>query len=132
MFSFDLPTNCALKVALPTGGDVVMVHVGGGRFISHVPPLVLVGVSDNPGVEEQHGLPVTWDSKTLSGSVHHALFAFDAAGAAKAVQDAAAAGDEAARDVLRKMEEAEAMLAAQRAVGLVKDPEAVADAQDSV
>ena len=123
MFSFELPVNCAVKVELPTGGNAVMVHVGGGRFISNVPPLVLAGVADQAGVEE-HGVPVAWDSKTLAGNVHHALFVFDTAGAAKAVQDAAAAGDDAARTVLRKMEEAEAMLEAQRAVGLVKDSEA--------
>ena len=131
MFSFDLPLHAAVKVELPTGGSAIMVHVGGGRFISNIPPLVLAGVSTVAGVEE-HGLPVAWDSQTLAGNVHSALFAFDTAGAAKAVQDAAAAGDEVAREMLRKMEEAEAMLAAQKAVGLVKDPEAVADSQDSV
>jgi hypothetical protein len=130
MFTFELPKHAAIKVELPTGGDAIMIHLGDGRFGSNMPPLVLAGVSVVADTEVT-GLQVGWDSGALPPDVYSAIFAFDVAGAAAAVESAAAAGDVKAVEVVGKMREAEQMLAAQIAVGMVKDPEAAADAQDA-
>lgn len=130
MFCFDLPKHAALKVELPTGGEAIMVHLGGGRFVSNIPPLALAGVSDVEGVQVAD-VPLTWDSSVLPADAHHAVFGFDTVMAEKSLEAAAAAGDERARSVLSQLELAEKQLAAQRAVGMVRDPEAAADVQDA-
>jgi hypothetical protein len=124
MFAFDLPRHAAIKVELPTGGEAIMIHVGGGRFVTNMPPLVLAGVSAVEG-EEVTGLPMDWDSGALPHDLHSAFFAFDTIGAARAVEVAAAAGDVSAQGVLTRMRDAEKMLAAREAVGMVKAPEVV-------
>lgn len=130
MFAFDLPKNAFLKVELPTGGEAIFAHVGGGRFVSNIPPLALAGISPVEG-EQVVGLPLTWDSSLLPADGHHAVFAFDTVMAEKSLEDAAAAGDERAIGVLSQLQAAEKQLEAQRAVGLVRDPEVVADVQDA-
>lgn len=130
MFSFHLPKFAALKVELPTGGEAVMIHVGDGRFVSNLPPLVLAGVDPNIEGVEVRDLPITWDGETLPGhkNVHPALFAFDARGAAEAVEKAAAGGDTFALQVMERLNQAEKMLDAR---SLLADPEAAADVQDA-
>lgn len=125
MFTFDLPKHAAIKVELPTGGDAVMIHLGEGRFVSNVPPLVLAGVSVVADTEVT-GLQVGWDSGALPPNVHSAIFVFDVAGAAVAVETAAAGGDVKAIEVVNKMRDAEKMLAAQVAVGMVPAAEPAA------
>lgn len=112
MFAFDLPKHSMIKVELPTGGEVLMIHLGFGRFVSNLPPLVLVGVS--PVENEQVAqLPVVWDSEAIKlDGLHHALFGFDHVGCANSVERAAAAGDERALEMLEKLREADAALAA--------------------
>lgn len=114
MFSFDLPKHAAIKVELPTGGEAVMIHLGGGRFVSNVPPLVLVAVSEVQG-EAIDDVALTWDSKCLPADVHHTTFGFDLVGAQRSLEAAAAAGDERAREVMGKLTAAEAMLEADEA-----------------
>lgn len=114
MFSFDLPKHAAIKVQLPTGGDAVMIHLGGGRFVANVPPLVLVAVSavKDEGIKD---VALTWDSKCLPAELHHTTFGFDLVGAQRSLEAAAAAGDERAREVIGKLTAAEAMLEADEA-----------------
>lgn len=110
MFAFDLPKNALIKVELPTGGDVLMIHLGLGRFVSSLPPLVLVGVSPFEN-EQVAGLPVTWDSEAIKlDGLHQAMFGFDHIGCANSVERAAAAGDEQALEMLEKMRAADAAL----------------------
>lgn len=119
MFCLDLPTNAAIRVELPTGGAAIMIHLGGGRFATNLPPLVLAGVSvvkDGPPVTD---LPVTWDSGALPAELHSTVFAFDALGAARAVEAAAVAGDMKALAVVDRMADAEKMLSAREKVGMV-------------
>ena len=132
MFGFDMPKNAAIKVELPTGGSAVMVHTGGGHFVSSVPPLALAGISAVEG-EQSINLPLAWESNALPADVHHALFAFDTAMAEKSLEAAAAAGDVRAKAVLDQVIAAEAQLQAQIAVGMVSaaDPEVAADTQDA-
>lgn len=118
MFAFNLPKHAAIKVELPTGGSAIMIHVGDGRFVTNMPPLVLAGVSVVEG-EEVAGLPIDWASDALPADLHSTFFAFDAAGAARAVEAAAAAGDVKAREVLDRLAEAEKMLAARERLGMV-------------
>lgn len=118
MFCLDLPTNAAIRVELPTGGAAIMIHLGGGRFATNLPPLVLAGVSDVKDGAPVTGLPVTWDS-ALPDELHAALFVFDAQGAARAVEAAAVAGDMKALAVVDRMADAEKMLAAREKVGMV-------------
>ena len=114
MFSFDLPMYAAMKVQLPTGGDAMMIHLGAGRFVSNVPPLVLVAVTADPG-QGIKDVALTWDSKCLPADVHHTTFGFDLVGAQRSLEAAAAAGDELAREVMSKLTAAEAMLEADEA-----------------
>lgn len=124
MFSFDLPTNAAIRVELPTGGAAIMIHLGGGRFATNLPPLALAGVSTVKGGEPVTGLPVTdlpvtWDSGALPAELHATLFVFDAQGAARSVEAAAVAGDANAKAVVDRMADAEKMLTAREKVGMV-------------
>jgi len=120
MFKFTLPKGAALHVDLPTGGSAIFVHDGDGKFLSTVPPLVLVGMDRDT---EQHvsGLPVEWDSSKfqLSGDAKACVFEFDAASAQQAVETAAAAGDASAATMLERIKAAEKQLDLQRKVGLV-------------
>ena len=119
MFCLDLPTNAAINVELPTGGAAIMIHLGGGRFATNLPPLVLAGVSEVKDGAPVTDLPVTWDSGALPAELHAALFVFDAQGAARSVEAAAAAGDANAKAVVDRMADAEKMLAAREKVGMV-------------
>lgn len=105
-----MPKHSMIKVELPTGGDVLMIHLGFGRFVSSLPPLVLVGVS--PVENEQVAqLPVVWDSEAIKlDGLHQAMFGFDHIGCANSVERAAAAGDEQALEMLEKLREADAAL----------------------
>ena len=122
MFAFSLPLHAVIRVELPTGGTTMMAHIGGGRFVSNIPPLALAGISDAPGTEVS-GLPLTWDSQAMPADAHPAVFEFDTVGAEKSLEAAAAAGDERARAVLAQLAEAEKQLEAQRAVGMVPGAE---------
>ena len=119
MFCLDLPINAAIRVELPTGGTAIMIHLGGGRFATNLPPLALAGVSEVKDGAPVTDLPVTWDSGALPAELHAALFVFDAQGAARAVEAAAAAGDANAKAVVDRMADAEKMLAAREKVGMV-------------
>lgn len=119
MFCLDLPINAAIRVELPTGGAAIMIHLGGGRFATNLPPLALAGVSTVKGGEPVTGLPVTWDSGALPAELHAALFVFGAQGAARAVEAAAVAGDMKALAVVDRMADAEKMLAAREKIGMV-------------
>lgn len=124
MFCLDLPINAAIRVELPTGGAAIMIHLGGGRFATNLPPLALAGVSevkDGAPVTDLPvtDLPVTWDSGALPAELHAVLFVFDAQGAARAVEAAAVAGDMKALAVVDRMADAEKMLAAREKIGMV-------------
>ena len=119
MFCLDLPTNAAINVELPTGGAAIMIHLGGGRFATNLPPLALAGVSEVKDGAPVTDLPVTWDSGALPAELHAALFVFDAQGAARSVEAAAVAGDMKALAVVDRMADAEKMLAAREKVGMV-------------
>lgn len=119
MFCLDLPTNAAIRVELPTGGAAIMIHLGGGRFATNLPPLALAGVSAVKDGAPVTDLPVTWDSGALPAELHSTVFVFDAQGAARAVEAAAAAGDANAKAVVDRMADAEKMLDAREKVGMV-------------
>lgn len=119
MFAFNLPERAAIKVELPTGGAAIMIHLGGGRFATNLPPMALAGVSEVKGGAPVTDLPVTWDSGALPAELHATLFVFDAQGAARSVEAAAAAGDANAKAVVDRMADAEKMLAAREKVGMV-------------
>lgn len=119
MFAFDLPKFAALQVQFPTGGGSLLVHLGGGRFVSKVPPIVLAGVvpATEPAVN-QEGLPVTWDGTSLPGDAdaQPVFMAFDVASAQGSVEAAAAAGDKFAQAVLDEIAAAQRTLDAQAAL----------------
>lgn len=119
MFCLDLPTNAAIRVELPTGGAAIMIHLGGGRFATNLPPLALAGVSEVKDGAPVTDLPVTWDSGALPAELHATLFVFDAQGAARSVEAAAVAGDANAKAVVDRMADAEKMLTAREKVGMV-------------
>lgn len=119
MFCLDLPTNAAIRVELPTGGAAIMIHLGGGRFATNLPPLALAGVSEVKDGAPVTDLPVTWDSGALPAKLHATLFVFDAQGAARSVEAAAVAGDANAKAVVDRMADAEKMLTAREKVGMV-------------
>lgn len=120
MFSFSLPRFAALVVSLPTGGQTLMLHVGDGKFVSKVPPIVLAGVSPEP-MAQVEGLPVGWDGTTLPGNVeaHPTAFVFDVAAAQSAVEAAAASGDTYAQMVMAELRAAEQVLDARTALGVM-------------
>lgn len=118
MFAFNMPRFAAINVRLSTGCEAIMIHVGDGRFVTNIPPLILSGVSSVEG-EVTSDLPVTWDSGALPVEFHSATFVFDAKGAAHAVEAAAAAGDADAKSVMGSLADAEKMLAAREKVGMV-------------
>lgn len=126
MFSFSLPKGAALLVASPTGGELLIVHKGDGQFLSDLPPLVLLGVSADA---EQHvdGLPVGWDGESfpVGPTPHHCTFMFDAVSASRAVEIAAAQRDPAAIAMLERLADADKVLKAREAVGMVKAAEVV-------
>lgn len=63
-------------------------------------------------------MPVVWDSEAIKlDGLHHAMFGFDHIGCANSVERAAAAGDEQALEMLEKLREADAALAALDALG---------------
>ena len=132
MFKIDLPEMAILNVALPTGGMAAFVHLGGGRFLSGLPPVMLGGVSLESEATHE-GLPVEWDGSVfpVDAQAHPVAFVFDAIGAQRAVEAAAAAGDPGAVAMMEQIQAAEKQLEAQRAVGLVREPEAAADTQDA-
>lgn len=119
MFCLDLPTNAAIRVELPTGGAAIMIHLGGGRFATNLPPLALAGVSAVKDGAPVTDLPVTWDSGARPAELHATLFVFDAQGAARSVEAAAVAGDANAKAVVDRMADAEKMLTAREKVGMV-------------
>lgn len=122
MFSFALPKFAALQVSLPTGGVALFVHMGEGRFLSKVPPIVLAGVTPVES-DQTEGLPVGWDASELAGDkpAFPTAFVYDVGGAQKAVEDAAAGGDTFARLILDELEAAQRALDARAALG-VMDP----------
>lgn len=133
MFAFDLPRFAALSVSLPTGGGTMMIHVGGGRFIAKVPPLVLAGVSPAAaGVGDTEGLPIEWDGTTLpgDGESRASFFAFDVAAAQRSVEEAAAGGDTFAQKILEELARAEEVLAARAALGVMAPAAEGATAED--
>lgn len=138
MFSFDLPRFAALQVQFPTGGGSLLVHVGGGRFISKVPPIVLAGVMPAGEVaQNQEQLPVTWDGTTLPGDAdaQPVFMAFDVASAQHSVEAAAQAGDTFARAVLDEIAQAQKTIDAQTALALharTAEPETQTAEPDSI
>ena len=121
MFAFELPKFAALQVQFPTGGGSLLVHVGGGRFISKVPPIVLAGVVPAAEVASNiEGIPVTWDGTTLPGDAdaQPVYMAFDVASAQGSVEAAAAAGDKFARAVLDEIVQAQRTLEARASLGM--------------
>lgn len=118
MFSFDLPESAALHVILPTGTETILVHAGGGRFVSKVPPIVLAGLVRAGQEAGAEGVPVAWDGKTLpgDGESQTVAFGFDVQAAAEAVRAAAAEGDTYARAVVAELEHADRTLAARQAL----------------
>ena len=131
MFKIDLPKMAVLNVALPTGGMAAFVHLGEGRFLSGLPPVMLAGVSLEAEATHE-GLPVEWDGSVFPAGceAHPVAFVFDALGAQRSVEAAAAAGDLGAAAMLEQIHAAEKQLAAQVAVGMVPaDAEVAADTQ---
>jgi len=124
MFKFTLPQFAALNVSLPTGGTIVMVHMGDGEFCSLVPPLAVPGIlPEGVAVPAEYPVvPVTWATGAFVGDVNTTGFGFDVAGAAASVEQAAAAGDVVAGEIVSQMKEAEVMLAAREKLGLVASP----------
>lgn len=134
MFSFDLPKFAALQVSLPTGGGAIMVHVGGGRFISKVPPIALAGlVPAAEPAQNVEGLPVAWDGATLPGDGESApvYFAFDVASAQRSVEEAAAAGDTFAKAILTELDAAQRTLDARAKLGVMDAAPAGDDSRSS-
>lgn len=132
MFAFDLPKFAALQVQFPTGGGSLLVHVGGGRFISKVPPIVLAGAMPATEVEQNiEGIPVTWDGTTLPGDADAkpVFMAFDVASAQGALEAAAQAGDKFALAVMAEIEQAQKTIDAQAALAQATkaEPAAVVD-----
>ena len=136
MFAFNLPKFAALEVSLPTGGGALMVHIGGGRFLSKVPPIALAGLTPAAGdTQSQEGLPLDWDGATLpgDGQARPIYFAFNVAQAQAGLEEAARMGDTFAQKVLAEMQEAEKVLLARQALGIMDPvPEAAAAAADPV
>lgn len=105
MFSFALPRYAAFKVALPTGGETVFIHLGGGKFVTRVPPVALHAVVP-AGVEfDPEPVPLTWDTE-LAGDVVGNKVVFDLASAEKSVGVAAGLGDALAVEYIGMLEEA--------------------------
>jgi len=128
MVSFEIPQWAMLQVTLPTGGETAMLHIGGGRFLSRIPPIALTGMKPDFPLQ-QEGVPVSWDGTTMPGdsqNAHPAVFGFDAVGATRALQDAAAAGDTFAKFILSEFEAAEKTLAAREALGVMTPAAATA------
>lgn len=113
MFSFELPVNTAITVNLPTGGVTTFVHVGGGRFLSKLPPIAMPAPAREP-IANVEDVPVTWDGQTMpgDGQAHAAVVSFDVRAAAQAVEAASAAGDTYAQRVMEQVREAEAEIRA--------------------
>ena len=106
MFSFDLPKDAALVVSLPTGATTVFVHIGGGRFLSKIPPIALAGVRAGAGdFAEVEGPELGWDGVTLPGDAptHPVAIRFAAAPAMDAVKAAGERGDTYALAVLAEI-----------------------------
>lgn len=126
MFSFSLPKGAALLVTSPTGGQLMMIHKGDGQFVSDLPPLVMLGVSAE-AEQKVEGLPVAWDADTFPHgcATHQCTFLFDAVGASRAVEIAAAQRDPAAIAMLERLADADKVLKARESVGMVKAAEVV-------
>ena len=122
MFSFVIPRWATLQVQLPTGGASTFVHIGGGRFLSAVPPIAFTGL--NPEAPFQmEGIDVTWDGSTLPGDkeAKPCVFGFDLAGAEKAVRAAAERGDTFAQAMLQSFADAEAKFVNAALDGVARD-----------
>lgn len=120
MFGFDLPKYALLTVEQPNGGHVIMVHMGDGRFIAKVPPLV-VGALVPPGVElSKDPIPFTWDNGLEGEGYSAGAFVFDAKGAGELINEQAANGNEFAVNLLTKCAEAEKMMIARDKLGVMQ------------
>lgn len=124
MFSFKLPVGAVLSVSLPTGGGAAFAHVGDGRFVSSVPPIILQGLRpEGQGGEDM--LPVEWDAKSMPVDtvMEPVQFGFDPQTAAAAVEAAAAGGDVRAGHIVSMLKAAEEMIAARAALTAATQPE---------
>lgn len=99
MFKFSIPVGAVLSVKSAAGGEQLMVHAGGGTFLSNLPPLMMPGY----GEASTDQLKVEWASITLE-QAPPVTYAFDAVSAANAVKAAAEAGDVEAGLVLKRMQ----------------------------
>jgi hypothetical protein len=128
MFAIDLPPGATLVVTLPNGVQTALVHKGGGRFLSKIPPLFVAGVEAGPTPAEPQvvqGLPIQWDGTSLPGDgpTYPVLFAFDAVMGMNAVQAAGDAGDTFAKAVLDEMAAAQRTWEARMALAAMGQPQ---------
>ncbi len=93
MFKFTLPKWAMVPTITPEGNAYPMVHMGGGEFLSAMPPISLHSCQPLGVKPDESVVPVAWDSGVFGPDVEMAQFFFDAPGAAEALRLAADTGD---------------------------------------
>lgn len=120
MFGFDLPKYAVLTVEQPNGGNVVMVHMGEGRFIAKVPPLAVGALVPPGGEPAKDPIPFRWDNGLAGDGYSAGALLFDAKGAGELINAQAANGDAFAIKVLTQCAEAEKMMIARDKLGVMQ------------
>lgn len=104
MFKLNLPTGAILEVTLPEGGTTMLVHRGGGEFISTHAIRALAGASPiaiPEGVSnEVAGEPLHWETDAGQHLTHPMVYLFDVASAYAEAREAALKGDAVATSLL--------------------------------
>lgn len=120
MFKFTLPKFAAFEAVQPNGGNLLFIHLGEGKFISQIPPLMSGGVAPEAEVvDTDPAITFEWDSETFQTS-KAVMFMYDAKGALALVEAAAAAGDKSAINMLGEFDRASKIIEAREAVGMTQ------------
>lgn len=104
MFKLNLPTGAILEVTLPEGGTTMLVHRGGGEFISTHAIRALAGASaiaiPDGASNEVTGEPLHWETDAGQHLTNPIVYLFDVAGAYAEAKAAALKGDAVATGML--------------------------------
>ena len=104
MFKLTLPEGAILEVKAPDDTVTILVHRGGGEFLSTAPIRALAGAEPFGGaldfVGKEVSAPLDWETDGGKSLTYPFTILFDVKGAYEQLRQASIAGDAVATDFL--------------------------------